>query len=240
MGVSNNYFMLSLLDKNNNAFKYENNTFYIDHCEEYKIKISNDSSRRADATIYIDGKNVGKFRLEMYDHIVIERPSDKNKKFTFFAIDSIEGVKCDLKNTGMIGTIKVVIGVEEIKKLLSIAPKEAGHIRSCRKGGTGLGQKSSQQFSIVNELITDDDEIVLEAYMQLSDQIDHERRIRELERKESEKRRILERKESERREQKRRIREELGKIEKIAKLEKKLAILRATVDDSDDSDISPL
>jgi hypothetical protein len=130
-------FELSLLDENNHLFRFSNNTFYLKHGSEYKIKINNqDLRKRANVTIFVDGKQIGSFRLETNDDIVIERPVDRERKLTFLS-----------SNANDVGKIKIVINVEKIGK-------------NDETSRTGLRSR----FGRVAYMDTDE-EIVLEAKM---------------------------------------------------------------------------
>lgn len=59
------------------------NYFSLPHRAEYKIKLSNNKSARADAHVYIDGEKMGVWRLNQYQLVSIERPVNDHKKFTF-------------------------------------------------------------------------------------------------------------------------------------------------------------
>lgn len=59
------------------------NYFSLPHRAEYKIKLSNNKSARADAHVYIDGEKMGVWRLHQYQPVSIERPVNDHKKFTF-------------------------------------------------------------------------------------------------------------------------------------------------------------
>jgi len=154
MGIQNGNFELLLVDNNNKMFKCVNDTFYLAHRSAYKIKIINsDSKRRANATIHVDGKKIGAFRIEKNSSITIERPVSTDKKLTFYAVDSIEGLKSKLDaSSDTIGTINVKIDVES----LDVDIIHETHRKLCSKGGTGLGDASSQRFTDADDIKTDD------------------------------------------------------------------------------------
>jgi hypothetical protein len=86
------------------------------HGSTYKLRLRNDRSVPCDATLEIDGKDMGSFRIGPHGKILIERPANESKKFTFFKSDTREarqsgqaGVAFDAK-----GLIKVTFrpGVE--------------------------------------------------------------------------------------------------------------------------------
>lgn len=119
MALSNGPFIVKLVDNNNQDIPMQNEVFYLNDQQEYAVYVKNtDSHLRADATIYIDGKEVGCFRLETNSPIRIERPSDDNKakKFTFLKIDSDAGRAAKVDKSPSPGELKVVIDQEELAK----------------------------------------------------------------------------------------------------------------------------
>lgn len=56
----------------------------MEHESEYKIRLVNRHTTRADATIKIDGRKVGTWRVNPKTSVTIERPDNEHKKFTFF------------------------------------------------------------------------------------------------------------------------------------------------------------
>ncbi len=59
---------------------------------QYKIRLKNNGSVKCDAVITIDGKNMGTFRINSYSEMLLERPSDVERRFTFF-VGGSEGSK---------------------------------------------------------------------------------------------------------------------------------------------------
>jgi len=64
----------------------------LPHGTVYRIKLGNHAHRRCDAVVSVDGKEVGTFRLNSHDSVVLERGAEDTGKFTFFTADSTEGV----------------------------------------------------------------------------------------------------------------------------------------------------
>lgn len=63
----------------------------IDHKKTYKVCLRNTHNRRCDVDLFIDGKEVGNWRIEANSSITLERPANDNGKFTFYRVDSDEG-----------------------------------------------------------------------------------------------------------------------------------------------------
>lgn len=194
MSVTNKNFSLSLLDENNEYISCVDGNFFLKHGTEYKILITNQSDYKANANIYVDGKEVGLFRIEakpkgqaqkQNNEIIIERSADNQKarKLTFYNISSKEAKmgKIDGNNRD-IGKLQVKIQKEaKLKQDRKIAfasrtetdSMDNRHIDetdSCVReniGGTALGRPSNQCFSQADYIETDNDIIVLEAMMLL-------------------------------------------------------------------------
>lgn len=60
------------------------------HGAIYKLRLRNDRSVPCDVTLEIDGKDMGSFRIGPHGKILIERPANESKKFTFYKIDTRE------------------------------------------------------------------------------------------------------------------------------------------------------
>ncbi len=141
------------------------------HGEHYKIRINNLSSYEdARAEVRIDGVSVGYFAIDKNKAIVLERPSDTAKSFTFFKLESKEAKaslldKVSEENLGLI-EIKLVPGqiIRPMTYYASSAfddvPMRGGSMkrdsfsfgqasRGLSAGGTGLSGQSSQQFTQV-------------------------------------------------------------------------------------------
>jgi hypothetical protein len=67
----------------------------LSHGSQYSIRLA--SGVTGDATIVIDGKTVGTWRLQAYNSVVIERPANIDKKFTFYKLGSTEAEKAGLR-----------------------------------------------------------------------------------------------------------------------------------------------
>jgi hypothetical protein len=57
--------------------------YVLPHNKEYAVRMINKSHSRVNAVLKIDGEIMGKWRINQYSDILIERPSHKNRKFTF-------------------------------------------------------------------------------------------------------------------------------------------------------------
>jgi hypothetical protein len=92
-----NNFEMKIINSSNNGLQFVNidnaNYVPIHHLEEYKIKLYNNKSVKCDATINIDGEDIGTWRINSFQPITIERPSDVERKFTYADEKSTEAKK---------------------------------------------------------------------------------------------------------------------------------------------------
>lgn len=61
----------------------------MQHGQQYRIQVSNLSSRRCDAVVSLDGDEIGTYRLSAGQVWAIEHPSDSQKCFTFYASGTV-------------------------------------------------------------------------------------------------------------------------------------------------------
>jgi hypothetical protein len=177
--LQKSWFFVNLIDSEEKFIPLENGNFFLEHGTEYKIIVGNNNKNcRANATIFVDGKNIGSFRIEKNSKIEIERPSEnsKKRKFTFFSKKSREGKLGKLNKCSKLGHLKVKIQYEDIyKEFFSIANDDGtfdvcdfnpSRIQSDSEiGGTALGKSSKQTFTNAEYMKTIDEIIELKARM---------------------------------------------------------------------------
>ncbi len=100
----------------NNA-EEENAYVKMRHGQRYDITIASGFNVKSDAVVYIDGKEVGIYRLEAYGSIRLERPLNDNGRFTFYRKNSNEFKKSRLNEvpSNDLGLISVHIYPEILK-----------------------------------------------------------------------------------------------------------------------------
>jgi hypothetical protein len=163
MTVINKYYTLSILNSKNEYVQFSDGSFKLTHGTEYKVMLTNNHpSCRANAKVYIDGKQVGHFRVETNSNIIIERPDDdkKARKLTFFDINSEEGRAGGLTRSSELGNIRI-----EIQKETEAFFK--GCCVTDGIGGTALGKKSMQKFYKASHIEVDPEVYILDARMVL-------------------------------------------------------------------------
>lgn len=86
------------------------------HGSVYCIKLMNHCySKRCDALVTVDGREVGFFRLDKGGNLVLERPTNDRGRFTFFRADSQEAQEAGLADVSvnMRGLIQVIFKPEK-------------------------------------------------------------------------------------------------------------------------------
>jgi hypothetical protein len=185
--IQKSWYYVNLVDSEGKFILLENENFFLEHGTEYKIIVGNNNKNcRANATIFVDGKNIGSFRIEKNSKIEIERPSEdsKKQKFTFFSENSREGKLGKLSECSMLGHLKIEIQCEDIsKKIFSINTLfcDGGSFDQIdgpsriqcdsARGGTALGKSSKQTFTNAEYMKTIDEIIELKARMFLKENI---------------------------------------------------------------------
>lgn len=86
------------------------------HGETYVIVLKNDNNVRCDATVEIDGKDVGTFRIDAKSNIRLERPANESKLFTFYQLGTSEATKSGLGKVDKndMGLIRVIFKPEKV------------------------------------------------------------------------------------------------------------------------------
>jgi hypothetical protein len=135
----------------------------LKHGTQYSIKLRNHSERLlCNATVEIDGRSVGTWRVDQGDTITIERPVHDSGRFTFYQEGTPEATKANIRLTDELGLISVLFRPEKRKDVPSIqcmaAPRQyMAAPRPYAAGGTGLSGKSAQQFDEAEEIEIDDE-----------------------------------------------------------------------------------
>lgn len=172
MSVSSEYYSLFLFDSDGKIIPYENECFRLQHGQRYKVGIYNHSMvKRINVTIEIDGKKIGKFRVNANSHIKIERPTHVARKLTFYAADSEEGRMAGLK-LNYIANIIVSIEIENVSSNNKFECDGNDDLEFDGCGGTGLSDVSNQSFYNCSEIsIEKNNVVILMAKMKLAPRI---------------------------------------------------------------------
>lgn len=137
---------------------------------EYKIKLSNQRDTICDVDLDLEGKHIGKWRINAHDSIVIERPANISQKFTFFSETSMRadeaGVNVGGRNNGLLKATfypkktyreEPVLVQESISYRSSMASSATQSMRRSsprgfKSGVTLLGDYSDQEFGTTRPL----------------------------------------------------------------------------------------
>lgn len=158
MSISSEYYSLFLFDTNGKIIPLENEKFILRHGQRYKVRVYNHSKKhRINAEIKIDGKEIGRFRVNANSHIEIERPVRVARKLTFYATNSEEGRMAGLKSNN-VANIVVTIEREKIYEFECDGDDDALEL-DC--GGTGLSDASNQSFYVCSNMPVEKNNVVI-------------------------------------------------------------------------------
>ena len=167
------------------------NYFAMKHGTEYKINLGNNNHTKADAHIWIDGEQVGIWRLNSYDNITIERPANVSRKFTLLKENSRDARNAGVSYSQNNGLLKVTFMPEKDRydddtkwfcsnKMYDMPERSAAsksfnqlysanslNNESLSTGATVLGDTSHQQFGRANKLHDIDESLKTTIYARL-------------------------------------------------------------------------
>ena len=137
------------------AQELEDGYAVLQHGTQYTLLLVNDSDRRCDVKVTIDGNSVGIWRVNAQEEIHIERPAEDTGRFTFLKHGTAEGDAADLVKSEELGLISA-----EFRPERRMAPSlNAAPLGDYDAGGTGLSGKSEQRFDNVRALDFDPHEV---------------------------------------------------------------------------------
>ena len=125
------------------------------HNSHYTLNLYNHSRTLCcNASVSMDGNDVGVWRIEANGTIQIERPVHDTGRFTFYRLNTPEGKKAGLSANNDLGLISVRFTPEINQSLVlyMAAPRQAG--------GTGLSGISDQQFIKAKQIEIDENKSV--------------------------------------------------------------------------------
>lgn len=166
----------------------------LPHNTKYSVKIANRNSNRCNATLIIDGKDMGTWRLDAGECAVIDRPSNNDGIFTFYKLGTSESKKVRLETNDYAGLVQVVFipekkrrntWIDEINEVSRDGCKSFSMDtetvtrggpggQSLSAGGSGLSGKSNQVFG--EEFIDYEGETTLSMRLVCLDMSDNEPR----------------------------------------------------------------
>ena len=132
----------------------------------YTIQLSNTNTLSCNATVEIDGKLIGTWRIPADSTIELERPIHDTGRFTFYKLGTGGGIAAGLTETEKLGLISVTFTPElrvqnhqsNIRRSTLRSNQYSDHEknetnvkfsrhRSFERGGTGISGSSQQEFS---------------------------------------------------------------------------------------------
>ncbi len=158
-----NYYSAFILSDLDEPFEPNDRGVYeLAHATLYKVRMINHHSRlRCDATVLIDGKNIGSYRISPSSMFTLERTAEVKKRLTFYKVDSDQGREAGLNgNNPDLGEVKIIFAQEKSFTNRELTFDEVdssdyickGVSLDTPKGGTGLSQASTQRFREVPDL----------------------------------------------------------------------------------------
>lgn len=141
--------------------KRSGNEFWMKHGTQYKIEFVNKYDRRANVTVYVDGKHIGTFRLLSDSKSSIEHPANDNSCFTFYKLESKEAKQFDLfEDNDKLGEITCIFVPEKEEPDIRFCLAKNPDIRwkvddTPSRGGTGLSGYSNQEYSVAEKIKLD-------------------------------------------------------------------------------------
>jgi hypothetical protein len=147
----------------------DNGYVELRHNTEYALRLRNDRDVAADAVVRIDGLEVGTWRIPAHQNILIERPASIDRKLTFYKLGTSEANQAGLERNSDLGLVSVDFipakevfrpfapqeGIKSVSRPFQNPYGETGTFGGGSKGvttkgfsagGTGLGDRSNQQF----------------------------------------------------------------------------------------------
>jgi hypothetical protein len=149
------------------------------HGQSYKIMMRNNNPTSCNAIVKIDGQSMGTWRIQAYSNVIIERPANIDKKFTFYKVATEEGSAAGLfrgNSTNGLVQVEFIPARERIMRYMNTQNDCFGGVAKCRslgmtqgiaqcasfgcesgyeEGGTALHGKSDQRFGTAEEIDLD-------------------------------------------------------------------------------------
>lgn len=155
MCTSLNGFSVNILGNNVTHFKRgEHNYYSLPHLSEYKIKLTNNRPTKCDAEVFIDGYSVGKWRIESFSSIILERPVNLNRKFIFVGersnIAQEVGIQKYDQNNGLVSVIfkpEIIMSSYSVEQAYISRPTF-----SCNEGNANYSNQSYLDSSSIGQI----------------------------------------------------------------------------------------
>ena len=89
--------------------------YKLPHNTSYKVKMINNSDSRVNVVLKIDGKKMGKWRINEFDDVTVERPVHNGRKFTFVKETSWQGAMSGVKAGNLDNGLVEVTFIPEVQ-----------------------------------------------------------------------------------------------------------------------------
>ena len=161
MSTVNYYSAFILTDLDEPLKANDQGAYELAHATLYKVRMVNHHPRlRCDATVQIDGREIGTYRIKPSSMFTLERTAEVKKRLTFYKVDSHQGKEAALdKDNPDLGKIKIIFAQEKSFTSRKLTFDEVdccweadGIPNGGSKGGTGLSQASTQSFITVPDI----------------------------------------------------------------------------------------
>jgi len=152
MSTVNYYSAFILTDRDEPLKANDQGAYELAHATLYKIRMVNHHPRlRCDATVQIDGREIGTYRINPSSMFTLERTSEVKKRLTFYKVDSQQGKEAALdKDNPALGKVKIIFAQERKLVIEEVDGCETDRVpEGTPRGGTGLSQVSTQSFVTV-------------------------------------------------------------------------------------------
>jgi hypothetical protein len=138
----------------------------VPHGTQYTLTLINQKAQRCDATVVIDGKQQGTYRLNGNSQVRLERSAFDSGRFTFYQAGTSEATSSELDKVSRdnLGLVQVTFVAEKQWTLPPVRPnfiyeptKRVITYRTTRTGGgTGLSGSSNQGFTSAGGMTYDE------------------------------------------------------------------------------------
>lgn len=173
----------------------------LKHSSNYQIRLGNNTDKRCNVILFIDGKKMGKWRIDAYDSIKLERPSQSSRKFVFVKENSWKGEMGNVRNRAMknglieakfipeqnydrnrwdsFSNSSIDNGVRQNCRKFGIHQSFGENMNDCNynsSGATILGRNSQQHFNTASRMEEDHNRSVIKRVrLVIDNRIDHHR-----------------------------------------------------------------
>lgn len=146
-------YSVAISNKEHKTFPEQDGYVLLPHNTQYLLRLRNNGVNRCEAHVEVDGKHIGTWIIDSKQTISLERPTNSNKRFTFYQLDSREGktARLDGINEDDLGLISVTFTPElkpAVRKKFPIRPIGSPFDRKIGSRGGGGQSLTFNDFQI--------------------------------------------------------------------------------------------